>query len=44
MQTVKRLSRQAAKPYVPLRSAGLGAFLAALAALARQAPEPQPAF
>jgi hypothetical protein len=44
MQTVKRLSRQAAKPYVPLRSAGLGSFLAALAALAQQTPEPQPAF
>jgi hypothetical protein len=44
MQTVKRLSRQAAKPYVPLRSAGLGSFLAALAALAQETPEPQPAF
>lgn len=44
MQTVKRLARQAAKPYVPLRSAGLGSFLAALQAVARQAPEPQPAF
>lgn len=30
MQIVKRLSRQAAKPYVPLRSAGLTSFLAAL--------------
>jgi hypothetical protein len=30
MQVVKRLSRQAAKPYVPLRSAGLTSFLAAL--------------
>jgi hypothetical protein len=44
MQTVKRLSRQAAKPYVPLRSAGLGSFLAALSMLARQEPEPEPAF
>ena len=44
MQTVKRLSRQAAKPYMPLRSAGLGSFLAALAALAHPTPEPQPAF
>jgi hypothetical protein len=44
MQTLKRLSRQAVKPYVPLRSAGLGSFLAALGALARQAPERQPAF
>jgi hypothetical protein len=31
--TVKRLCRQAGKPYVPLRTAGQGAFLAALAAL-----------
>jgi hypothetical protein len=44
MQTVKRLSRQAAKPYVPLRSAGLGAFIAALKAVKREAPEPLPAF
>lgn len=44
MQTVKRLSRQAAKPYVPLRSAGLGSFLAALTALAGHPAEPQPAF
>jgi hypothetical protein len=44
MQTVKRVSRQAAKPYVPLRSAGLGAFLAALQAVAREALEPLPAF
>jgi len=32
MQLVKRLSRQAMKPYVPLRSAGLTSFLAALRA------------
>jgi Uncharacterized protein conserved in bacteria (DUF2325) len=31
--TVKRLCRQAGKPFVPLRTAGQGAFLAALAAL-----------
>jgi septal ring-binding cell division protein DamX len=30
MHSLKRLSRQAGKPYRPLRSAGLGAFLAAL--------------
>src|SRR5262249_4392292 len=30
MQAVKRLRRQAANPYVPLRSAGLGSFLASL--------------
>src|SRR4029453_8850762 len=28
--TVKRLCRQASKPYVPLRSAGLSSFVAAL--------------
>lgn len=31
---VKRLCRQAAKPYLPLRSVGLGAFMAGLAKLA----------
>lgn len=30
MQAVKRLSRQAGKPYIPLRSAGLTSFLVAL--------------
>jgi hypothetical protein len=44
MQAVKRLSRQLAKPYVPLRSAGLGSFLAALAASAQERPKPQGAF
>ena len=43
MQSVKRLSRQAMKPYVPLRSAGLGSFLAALTAAARQTV-PSPSF
>ena len=28
--TVKRLCRQAGKPYMPLRSAGIGSFVAAL--------------
>jgi hypothetical protein len=46
MQTVKRLSRQAAKPYIPLRSAGLGSFLAALQAVSKLIPTGQraPAF
>ncbi|HVZ00614.1 MAG TPA: DUF2325 domain-containing protein [Dongiaceae bacterium] len=46
MQTVKRLSRQASKPYVPLRSAGLGSFLAALQAVSKPMPgaQPTPAF
>lgn len=33
MYTVKRLSRQSGKPYIPLRSAGLTSFLAALRSL-----------
>jgi hypothetical protein len=46
MQLVKRLSRQAAKPYVPLRSAGLTSFLAALrgASATLTAPQMDPAF
>ncbi len=38
--TVKRLCRQLGKPWVPLRSSGLGSFLAALAELSGQAPCP----
>jgi hypothetical protein len=34
MSAIKRLCRQAAKPYVPLRSGGVGALLAGLATLA----------
>jgi len=41
MQIVKRLSRQAAKPYVPLRSAGLTSFLAALRSASAMLAAPQ---
>jgi hypothetical protein len=41
MQLVKRLSRQAAKPYVPLRSAGLTSFLAALRGAGAMLTAPQ---
>lgn len=41
MQLVKRLSRQAAKPYMPLRSAGLTSFLAALRSVSAMPAAPQ---
>ncbi|MDR3517237.1 MAG: DUF2325 domain-containing protein [Azospirillaceae bacterium] len=36
---VKRFCRQAAKPYLPLRSVGLGSFMAGLARLATRPPD-----
>jgi hypothetical protein len=41
MQLVKRLSRQAGKPYVPLRSAGLTSFLAVLRRASDKLAAPQ---
>ncbi len=42
MHLVKRLSRQAGKPYIPLRSAGLTSFLVALRAAGSRASEGNP--